>query len=240
MIPKKIHYCWFGRGQKPELALKCIESWKKYCPDYEIIEWNEDNSNFEEIPFIKYAYGVKKYAFVSDYIRLKAVYDNGGIYLDTDVEILKNIDKLLTNKAFIGFENDDFVNTGQIFGAEKNNKVVFDMLQQYHLIESKDYETSFVGFSCPTLNTNALVENGLVKNGKEQMAGDMKIYPADYFNPLDNATGRVNKTQNTYSIHWYSMSWFDKKTKVRTKITKFIRRILGKNCFDWLKKMGIK
>lgn len=236
MIPKKIHYCWFGRGEKPKLAVKCIESWKKFCPDYEIIEWNEDNCDLEEIEFIKFAYENKKYAFVSDFIRLKKLYDHGGIYFDTDVEVIRRIDDLLKNEAFIGFENNENVNTGQVVGAEKENKIIKAMLDEYFNITNNDYKISFNPFGCPKLNTNALLKNGLELNGKYQELDGITVYPADYFNPLDSLTGKVNKTKNTYSIHWYSMSWLDNKTKVRSKITKFIRRIFGKNALDWLKR----
>ena len=119
MIPKKIHYCWFGGNPLPELAIKCLESWKKYCPDYEIIEWNETNFNLDSCEYVREAYQAKKWAFVSDYARLKVVYDNGGIYLDTDVELIKSLDRLLKNKSFFGTETTGVVATGLGFGAEK-------------------------------------------------------------------------------------------------------------------------
>ena len=131
MIPKKIHYCWFGRGEKPALAKKCIASWKKYCPDYEIIEWNEDNFDINYNAYTKYCYENKKWAFLSDYVRLLVVYEHGGIYYDTDVEALKSFDDLLTYKAYFGFENEEHINTGIGFGAEKEHTVLKSMLEMY-------------------------------------------------------------------------------------------------------------
>lgn len=124
MIPKKIHYCWFGRNPLPELAVRCIESWKKYCPDYEIIEWNEDNYDINKISYVKEAYQARKWAFVTDYVRLDVVNQYGGIYLDTDVELLKSLDPLLKYKSFFGMEEGKFIATGLGFGAEKGTKIL--------------------------------------------------------------------------------------------------------------------
>mgnify|MGYP001780597132 FL=1 len=125
MIPKKIHYCWFGRGIKPELARKCIQSWEKYCPDYEIIEWNEDNFDINQYPYLRWCYENRKWAFLSDFARLLVVYQNGGIYFDTDVELIRTPDELLMCNAFYGFENDENIATGLGFGAEPQNKTVY-------------------------------------------------------------------------------------------------------------------
>lgn len=228
MIPKKIHYCWFGGKEKPKSVIKCINSWKKYCLDYEIVEWNENNTDINLIPFVKYAYEAQKYAFVSDVIRLKAVHDYGGIYLDTDVEVIKNLDELLTNDAFIGFENNEFVNTGQIFGAIKGHNMVSQMLDEYLSINDEEYRISFGPYGCPRLNTNALYRNGLEKNGELQTVNGMTIYPADYFNPYDSLTGRVRKTENTYSIHWYAGTWLSKKDIMKSRVGRIVRRISRK------------
>ena len=124
MIPKIIHYCWFGRGEKPELAKKCIASWKKSCPDFEIREWNEDNCDYLSIPFMAEAYAVKKYAFVSDVMRLIVLEQYGGVYFDTDVEVVRDISPLLDDEGFIGFENDQFVNSGQVMAAKAHHPVI--------------------------------------------------------------------------------------------------------------------
>ncbi len=136
MIPKKIHYCWFGRGEKPKLAEKCIASWKKYCPDYEIIEWNEDNFDISQNGYFQYCLNNKKYAFLSDLARLYVVRDHGGIYFDTDVELLKRPDELLGYEAFYGFEDKSAINTGQGFGAEKDHPTVHAMVDQYETLLS--------------------------------------------------------------------------------------------------------
>jgi len=131
MIPKKIHYCWFGRNPKPKLAEKCIASWKKYCPDYEIIEWNEDNFDINMNVYTRYCYENKKWAYLSDFARLYVVAENGGVYFDTDVELLKNPDELLKLEAFYGFETEKCINTGLGFGAEKNHPTVMAMVEEY-------------------------------------------------------------------------------------------------------------
>ena len=123
-IPKVIHYCWFGKGEMPKLAKKCIRSWKKYCPDYEIICWNEDNFDLSQNRYMREAYEAGKWAFVSDFARLKIIYENGGIYLDTDVEIIKPIDDLTVNRGFMGFDEKGIVATGLGFGAEKGNEII--------------------------------------------------------------------------------------------------------------------
>ena len=124
MIPKKIHYCWFGRGEKPKLAQKCIASWRKYCPDYEIVEWNEDNFNLDYNDYTRYCYDNKKWAFLSDFVRLVIVAEHGGLYFDTDVELLKSPDELLQYDAFYGFENDNYIATGLGFGAQVNLSLI--------------------------------------------------------------------------------------------------------------------
>ena len=224
MIPKKNHYCWFGREVKPKLAQKCIESWKKYCPDYELIEWNEDNFDINLNPYTKMCYEQKKYAFLSDYIRLVIIYCHGGIYLDTDVEIIKPFDELLECEAFFGYENDQYVNTGEGFGAEAGNSVVKQMVKEYEpLLDGQHGVTG-----CPKLNTEALVKYGLVLDGSFQSLGGIHVYPADYFNPRNSVTGELVKTKNTYSVHWYSASWLPWHKRMRAAIGRPIRRIFKK------------
>jgi len=229
MIPKVIHYCWFGRGKKPKLAKKCIESWKKYCPDYKIIEWNEDNFDLDKYEYARYMYDNKKYAFLSDFVRLQVIYENGGVYFDTDVEVLKPIDELLENRAFIGFENDRFVNSGQGFGAEKGNSAVKLMLEEYNYFPDSFEPNRPV--ACPDLNTYGILKCGLIKNGSFQKLQDIAVYPKEYFNPYDNVLNKLDVTENTYTIHWYSGSWISKGQKLRTFLLRPIHRVLGKNIF---------
>ena len=235
MIPKIIHYCWFGGTEKPKLAEKCISSWKKYCPDYEIVEWNETNYDVTKNPYTKYCYENKKWAFLSDFVRLEVIKKHGGIYFDTDVEVIKSLEGLLKNDAFYGFETSSSINTGLGFGATPEHATVREMLQKYlELPIDGDGKYHVVG--CPILNTEAMVEMGLKLNGEFQMIEGAAILPADYMNPYDDPTGQLKKTENTVSIHWYSKSWLDKKTILRSKLTKPFHRIFGTDCFTWLKR----
>lgn len=204
-IPKIIHYCWFGKGEKSDLMKQCIRSWKKHMPDYEIIEWNEDNTTFDSEYAIE-AYQEKKYAFVSDYIRLKVLYEHGGIYLDTDVELIKSLEPLLERGGFIGFERKNTVTTGLGFAAPIHSKTVKKMLEEYdgkHFIFADGIDNT----PCPVKNTNALRSLGLVPNNTEQMIGDIIVYPNDYFCPMNYDSGLLSITPNTYSIHHYGYSW---------------------------------
>lgn len=235
MIPKKIHYCWFGRGEKPKLAEKCIASWKKCCPDYEIIEWNEDNFDVNVSPYSKWCYENKKWAFLSDYARLVIIEKCGGFYFDTDVEIIRNLDELLSYEAVYGFENNDYVNTGEGFGSQAGHRVVRAMLLQYNAI-TPDLKGNYELVSCPVLNTLALNQFGLHHDGKRQSLEGAEVFPEEYFNPFDNATGRLNKTKNTFSIHWYAKSWINSFEVFRSILLRPFHRIFGVNCFAWLRK----
>lgn len=227
MIPKKIHYCWFGKNKLPDKAIKCINSWKKYCPDYEIIEWNEDNFDVRQNGYTEFTYDNRKFAFLSDYARLQIVLKEGGLYFDVDVEIIRPLDELLVHKAFFGFETEEYVNTGVGFGAEANNLIVAGMLREYDILLDGKHGT----IGCPLLNTQALMKYGLKQNGMKQTIDGAMIYPIQYFNPYDDPTGILNTTEETVSIHWYAKSWMDKKTIIRSKLTKPIHRLLGTEFF---------
>lgn len=225
MIPKIIHYCWFGRGEKPELAKKCIASWKKFCPDFEIREWNEDNCGDLSIPFMAEAYAAKKYAFVSDVMRLVVLEQYGGVYFDTDVEVLRDISPLLEDEGFIGFENDNYVASGLTIAAQAHHPVIQAMIAEYKTLHFLNPDGSTNAVGCPHLNSDVMERFGLVRNGQEQLVSGIHVYPADYFNPMDSTTGKLTKTEHTYSIHWYSMSWMGKSTHIRVKIGRMYRRI---------------
>lgn len=227
MIPKKIHYCWFGKNKLPEKAQKCIDSWKRYCPDYEIIEWNEHNFDIHMNPYTRFTYEGKKYAFLSDYARLWVIFHRGGLYFDVDVEVIRSLDELLDHKAFFGFETDKYINTGLGFGAEAGNAIVSDMLKEYDPL--LDGRHGIVG--CPHLNTEALKKHGLIQQGAIQTIEGAVIYPVEYFNPYDDPTGRLNITKNTYSIHWFAKSWMNKKARLRSRVTRPLHNILGKDFF---------
>lgn len=250
-IPKIIHYCWFGGNKKPKLAEKCIKSWKKYCPDYQIIEWNEDNFDISSCPlYVRQAYESKKWAFVTDYVRLKVVYDNGGIYLDTDVELLKNLNELLCNKAYFGFESGKYIATGLGFGAEKNATILADIMRQYSEISFIHENGKIDDLSCPMRNTEVFLEYGLIQNDSKQMLkGDILILPTRYLCPISYDTGKMTISKDSYSIHWFSGSWMTNEQKQYNKMKKrredidyivhapnrFIRKLLGDDKFHALK-----
>lgn len=228
MIPKVIHYCWFGGNVLPDSALKCIESWQKFCPDYEIKEWNEKNYDVNKIQYVKKAYQEKKYAFVTDVARLDIVLQEGGIYLDTDVEIVKSLDELLVHEAYMGMETVGRVNTGLGFGAKKHNLQIKANLELYTDAKFGDMMT------CVTYTTNMLLRLGLKKNNEVQEINGLVILPTDYLCPLSFETRNLDITENTYSIHHYDMSWKDKKDKfIRLKIV--LRRWLGDKVYDSIK-----
>lgn len=242
MIPKKIHYCWFGKGEKPQLAKKCIASWKKYCPDYEIIEWNEMNFDVFMNGYTSMCYNEHKWAFLSDYVRLWAVYHSGGIYFDTDVELLHNPDYLLNQKSFFGFETKvlmangimkSSVNSGLGFGAEQGCKALKYMLAEYDFL--LDGKHGVIG--CPELNTIALEKLGLLRNGDLQTFEWGTVFPVEFFNPYDSSIGKLNVTKNTISVHWYMGSCLTTAQKIRSHITKPLHRIFGKDCFSAFKKI---
>lgn len=211
MIPKIIHYCWFGGKPKPQLAQKCIESWKKFCPDYQIIEWNEENYDVNSAPlFVREAIKAQKWAFATDFIRLKVIYEYGGIYLDTDVELIKSLDSLLDNKIYFGFERLPRIATGLGFGAEKGLELLCEFMQTYE-------NRSFISpdgkrdMTWNTINeTNVLIKHGLNTDGSEQLLeGYIHILPWEYLCPLNQEETHPRLTEKTISIHWYASSWWD-------------------------------
>lgn len=229
-IPKVIHYCWFGKGELPKLAKKCIKSWKKYCPDYEIVCHTEDNFDLTQNRYLNEAYESGKWAFVSDYARLKIIYDNGGIYLDTDVELIKPIDDLVKLNGFMGFDEKGIVATGLGFGAEKGNPIVLEFLKDYDDIPFILPDGSLDLTPCPDRNTEALKRLGMDLSQKDQTFMDITFLPDEYLCPMDYYTGKKTITKNTYSIHHYSASW----TAAVTKRTTRIKRIIGVKMYNKL------
>ena len=212
MIPKIIHYCWFGGKDKPKEVVQCIESWKKCLPEYKIIEWNENNFDINtENQYVKEAYECKKWAFVSDYVRLLALYQHGGVYFDTDVEVFRSFDPLLNNSCFMGFESKDYVATA-VIGCEKGNKLIETFLLSYN---SRSFCKSD-GLTDTTTNvvmlTRLLERNGLKKNGKEQkICDDVMIYPQNYFASNDFRTIFGKYKKGIYAYHHYMASWYEQK-----------------------------
>jgi len=237
-IPKKIHYCWFGRNPLPKSALKCIQSWKKYFPDYEIIQWNEDNYDVNKIKYTREAYQAKKYAFVSDYARFDILYHEGGVYFDTDVEVIKSFDDILANGAFMGCEIDGLtsVNPGLGIAVAPGLGIYKEILNYYAGQNFLNEDGTINQETVVTKTTKILREQGM-KNVKEiQKIGGITIYPKEYFNPMNNNTGVIDITENTHSIHWYSMSWISPGMRMKSRITRVFHRLFGENCFAAIKK----
>lgn len=209
MIPKTIHYCWFGRNPKPKLAEKCIKSWKKYCPDYALIEWNEDNYDLNSAPlYVRQAYDAQKWAFVTDYVRLQIVYEYGGIYMDTDVELIKPLDSLLTHRAYFGFEDKTYVATGLGFGAEKGTPILKELMDDYQDISFMHLDGTYDATPCPNRNTEIFRKHHLIQDGSRQfLAGDILILPSICLCPIDFETKIRRYSPETISIHWYDASW---------------------------------
>ena len=218
MIPKKIHCCWFGRNPLPADALKCIASWHRYLPDYEIIEWNEDNFDVNAIEYTAQAYEAKKYAFVSDYARFKILYEHGGLYFDTDVEVIRPMDDIIASGPFIGIEksiatkngNTDGwvgINPGLGIGAEPGNGIYIDIINKY---DSMPFDMD--GGTVVKHTTDIMKQHGFDGTNRMQVVGGIMVYPDDFFCPMDSTTGLLHITGNTVSIHHYTCSWMDRKS----------------------------
>lgn len=209
MIPKLIHYCWFSGNPKPTSVQKCIDSWRKFLPDYQIIEWNEDNFNIKKsISYVKEAYSSKKWAFVTDYVRLKVLFEQGGIYFDTDVEVFKGFDDLLDNRCFLGFESNDYICTATI-GCEPHNSFIKIFLESY---DSRFFINADGSYDTATTNvvaiTKLLLDSGLRRNGKQQQLKDVTIYPQHYFASNDFINIFHKYSSNIYSYHHCQASWY--------------------------------
>lgn len=214
MIPKTIHYCWFGHGEMSPMMKKCIRSWKKYCPDYEIIEWNEDNFAIDSTVWTKEAYDAKKYAFVADYVRLKVLYEYGGVYLDTDQELIKPIDIFMRHQCFMGFMEKTSVNTG-LLGAEKGHPIIGELLAYY-------IDRTFLVDGKPDLFPNTewvtqiLLKHGMIQNNEYQIINaDTHIYPQTFFCPTSCVSPEDCKSNETVALHHWAMTW-RKPSEIKT------------------------
>lgn len=207
MIPKIIHYCWFGGREKPELAKKCLQSWQKHCPDYRIIEWNEENFDISAAPlYVQQAAQAGRWAFVTDYVRLVALTRMGGVYMDTDVELLKSLNSYLQHEAFAGFEAADRVQTG-LMACVPDFPLFLEFLHHY------DGISFFLPDGSPNTTTNVQVltqlclEHGLRCDNTQQTVGGLTIYPREVFCPVEYETMKLRRTRRTVCIHWFSGSW---------------------------------
>ena len=228
LIPKVIHYAWFGRGEKSNLAKKCIESWKIYLPDYTFKEWNEDNFDLDMYPFARHAYDNRKFAYVSDVVRLHALFYEGGIYMDTDVEVIKNMDDLLCLHGFSGFQSPTEIPTGTM-AAEPNNHWVKDQLDYYNF---NDFVLNDVNEKLITnvelITGMSLEKHGLIPNNqKQELLYGMVMFPLDYFCAKSVSTGKLMITENTYTIHHFAGSWVPASAKRNKKIMRILNSIVG-------------
>ena len=235
MIPKTIHYCWFGRGQMPKLALKCLESWDEHLQGYERKLWNEDNFDLSANPYVFEAYQARKFAFVTDYVRLYALYNEGGIYMDTDVEVLKPLDKFLDLPAFSGFESAGYVPTG-IMASEKNGEWVKELLKYYDNRHFILPDGSYDMTTNTTIISEHMKSNGFIlENGYRVYRDCAHMFPFEYFSPLQY--GKVFLTGNSHTIHHFASSWNPEKRKLKKFI---LKKIIGGNLTFFLVKLKRK
>jgi mannosyltransferase OCH1-like enzyme len=250
-IPRLIHYCWFGGKPLPALAKRCIKSWKRHLPDYEIILWNEKNFDMHAHHYTNEAFVEKKWAFITDYVRLYALYHYGGIYMDTDVEIIKPIDIFLKHSAFSSFESPFHIPTGLMASAKQNIwiKTLLDDYKNKHFINegNKPLITNTV-----VITAISQKEFGLqIDNSYQVLKGDVHIYPSDYFCPMNWALEKIEITKNTYAIHHFSGSWIEGKEKIkyikfRKKAGNILEKMLGSNSYNiiakhtWRKFLNLK
>jgi mannosyltransferase OCH1-like enzyme len=228
LIPKTIHYCWFGRSPLPPLATKCIESWKKYLPDYEIKEWNEDNFDVNMLPYTKEAYEAKKYAFVSDFARFWILYKYGGLYFDTDVEVIKPLDEIIARGPFMGCEKDSnnihFPKVAPGLGLGAWPEMIFykEMIDSYKTLHFLNEDGTFNHKTVVDYTTEFLCKHGLQNISSIQKCGNIWIYPKIFFNPMTPG-GKIIITDKTHSIHHYAGTWIPFSMKVK----KFIIELCG-------------
>lgn len=229
MIPKVIHYCWFGRGPLSDLAKKCIASWRKFMPEYEIREWNEDNFDVHLLPYTVEAYESRRYAFVSDYARFWVLYRYGGVYFDTDVELIRPMEDVLQEGPFMGFEilsgERMAVNPGLGMAAEPGMGLYKSILDRYENLSFLTEKGNLNPYTMIPLVTDLLKEEGLKGNGTVEQVAGITIYPPEWFNPFDDATGRLRKTENTHAIHWYAKSWLPAERAWKTVLKRRLRRL---------------
>ena len=229
-IPKVIYYCWFGKGKKTPLFKKCIKSWEKYCPEYKIVCLDEDNFDITHNKYAKQAYDAMKWAFVSDYVRLKVLYERGGIYLDTDVELIKPLDDLIEGTGYMGFDDNGIISTGLGFACEKGNELVGALLADYDDIDFVKADGTYDITPCPDRNTKTMIKLGMDINNKDQLFMGIRMLPEDYLCPMKYYTGKKKITKNTYSIHHFGASWISP----RAKRTLFVKRMIGVRLYDKL------
>ncbi|WP_121610096.1 glycosyltransferase family 32 protein [Mesobacillus foraminis] len=236
-IPKVIHYCWFGRGEKPEIVKNCIDSWNRNLPDYQIIEWNEENFSIQSNEYVQEAYESKKYAFVSDYVRVFALYHSGGIYLDTDVEVFKSFDDLLHHESFWGFEQENYIATSTI-GAKKNNPLIKYFLDSYEGKRFLNENGSSKQLTNVAIISDILKRKGLRMDGQyQELQGIGVFYPQTYFSPYDYINCQKFITSNTYAMHYFYKSWLPVGARCKSNLKRITAKIIGGNNIAKLRKI---
>lgn len=211
MIPKKLHYCWFGRNPKNPLNERCFRSWKKYCEGWEIIEWNEENYDIAYAPlYVRQAYEAKKWSKVTNYVRLQVIRENGGVYLDTDVTLLKPLDPLLQYDAFFGLQTSEYINTGLGFGAVAGTPLLKELMNNYECIPFIKEDGTRDMTACPIIDTPVLLMHGMIQENSFQIIeNNIALLPTELLNPYDYMTEELKRTDETFSIHWCQGSWLD-------------------------------
>lgn len=235
-IPKIIHFCWFGGKEKPSKVQKCIESWHKYLSDYEFMEWNESNFDTNSNKYIKQAYEEKKFAYVSDYVRINALYEYGGIYMDTDVMVYKSFNDLLNNQCILGFEEENYVATSFIACMPKH-ELIKEFIDKYENASFYNSDKSLDLTTNVERLTEILEKKGLVRNNKLQRVEDIIIYPQEYFSPYDYGNFIRKNTKNTYCEHLFLVSWLPWTTKIKKVIKKIIIFVFGIRNMDKIRKL---
>lgn len=236
MIPKKVHYCWFGNNQKSKLIKKCIASWRKYLPDWEIIEWNENNYDVYKNEYISAAYTDQKWAFVVDFARFDILNQQGGVFLDADVELLKTIpQELLEHEAFTGFETGRTVAPGLIFASVAGHPMLTEIIEVYG---TKKYGQKINGKTETIVDivTEILDKNGLKKNNELQNINGIIVYPQEYFCCFNHETQNFDIKEETISIHHYAASWSPWYRRAYFKTIKVAAKVLGKERYLRIKR----
>ena len=227
-IPKVIHYCWFGGKPIPLQFKEYVESWRKFCPDYEIVEWNESNYDVKQNRYMYEAYQAKKWGFVPDYARLNIIYKYGGVYLDTDVELIKPIDRFLCDTGFCGMEGVGIVNLGGMFGAVTGHELIREWMEAYKSLSFINEDDTENLTPSPVYQTDLLTKNGLQRENIMQRINNMTIYPTDTFCPINGGALFEYFTDNTHAIHHYAATWFDNERQIgKTARIKLIKKLLS-------------
>jgi len=236
MIPKIIHYCWFGGNPLTKLAERCLESWGTNCPDYEIIRWDESNFDVNCCDYVREAYEAKKWAFVSDYARLYALVNCGGVYVDTDAEIIRPLDAGIMNHAAVtGFNSDEFTVPTAFMACEAHFPLFEELLAQYNTLHFRLPDGSLDQTTNVKRITDTLLQYGLVRNNRFQIVRDLAIYPMEYFEGKDNATGQLQITEHTYALHYYASSWLPNEKIRHKRVYRALCHIFGPRTAQWVK-----